>query len=106
MIGNERSDHQFYNILSGNRSVRNLNPLKTYVKSRNLASVQALSYFDTKKIVQCTKNIKYMIKNNILSKNNCMSTKLNLNTYLLKLKAYKFTKISIYSSISNISILF
>lgn len=27
MIGNECNDHEFHNILSGNRSVRDLNPL-------------------------------------------------------------------------------
>lgn len=62
MICNECSDHECYNILSENRSVRDLSPFKTYVKSRNLESVQALSYFDTKKKkrfenVRCVKKV-------------------------------------------------
>lgn len=46
---NECSDHEFYDILSGDYFVQNARPFKSNAKSTNLASVQAFSYFDTKK---------------------------------------------------------
>jgi len=45
----ECSDHEFYDIISGDCSVQDVRPLKSNAKSKNLASVQALSYFDAKK---------------------------------------------------------
>lgn len=45
----ECSDHEFYDILSGDGYVHDVRPSKSNAKSTNLASVQALSYFDTKK---------------------------------------------------------
>lgn len=49
---NENSDHEFYQILSGDSSLKNqisLQGSNNTSKNTNLASVQALSYLDTKK---------------------------------------------------------